>query len=69
MSKDKVYTNQLKRMADEVTCPEDLLTKVKNKFPNTLPKRLLSEADISRLIGQQDVIRYMEGVIDMINKS
>ena len=67
--KTKVYTSQLKRMADTITCPEDLLKKVKKKYPDTIPSTTNGPHSLDRLIGQQDVIRFMEGIINMINKS
>lgn len=69
MSKKNVYDSQLKRLADEITCPEDLLKKIKLKFPDTLPNHLVTDGLVNRLIGQQDVVKYIQGIIDMINRS
>ena len=66
---NNTYTNQLKRVADEITCPEDLLKRIRLKFPDKLPNHLVTDGLTNRLIGQQDVVKYVQGIIDMINNS
>lgn len=42
---------------------EDYLEQLRVKFPNELPTRLVPSEQVAREIGQQDVIRYLENLI------
>lgn len=42
---------------------EEILSLVKDKFPNKLPDDTIVNCDLSRLIGQQDVVKYLDGLL------
>ena len=67
--KKQAYQLQSERLADEITDPESLLQKMKEKFPNELPKEVLAEGGLGRLIGRQDVILYVEGLLKQIHNA
>lgn len=64
-----VYKQQAARLADEVTDIESLLQKLEQKYPNRLPRQLIDEATLGKLIGRQEVIDYIRGIIHQIHNA
>ncbi len=49
-----------------VSVYETLLDTVLEKYPNVLPKALISEVELARMIGQQDVISYIDNELERL---
>ena len=47
---------------------EQVIEVLLEKYPNKIPKDLVSPEQISRLIGQQDVIRYLIQHIEALDR-
>ena len=62
------HVNPYQKMVDKIACPEDLVKQVQRKFPNHLPNSVVTPEKLGLLIGQQDVISYMTGIINQINR-
>jgi len=56
-------------MVNVVSIYETLLDTVSEKYPNELPKDLVSEVEIARMIGRQDVISYIDNELDRLLNS
>jgi hypothetical protein len=50
------------------TAFEQVIEVLLEKYPNRLPKDTISLEEIHRLIGQQDVIRYLVQHLEMLER-
>jgi hypothetical protein len=50
------------------TAFEQVIEVLLEKYPNRLPKDTISLEEIHRLIGQQDVIRYLVEHLEMLER-
>lgn len=47
----------------EYTTLKRVYATLASKFPNELPRKLLSEVEMAQLVGQQDVLRYFKALM------
>jgi len=45
-----------------------VLTLLIEKYPNQLPKKTIALEDLGRLVGQQDVIQYLEQHLEAVDR-
>jgi len=55
-------------MALTKTSLTQVLNLLEEKYPNQLPKKTISLEDLGRLIGQQDVIHYLEQHLEAVDR-
>jgi len=48
------------------TAIEEVIEVLISKYPNGLPKNHVSDFELGRLIGQQDVIRFLIGQLEVL---